>query len=331
MYEHTALLGLPDILRADGINVVELGAEYDLYNGTYDWKHNKQGYYWVNENDKHFTYSGKPNGWVWHHTATSGYTPNVRNRSRQTKACMYMGLLRGDRLYQSGGGIPTVVFASAGPANYGNGSGVKTVLTDFVADDDRFFGPQRQSDDYPKWYGNRYYGCTEIVHAGDGSPLDQNVFRMAYKTMALMSDYFVWSPWRHIGHLDHTRRKIDPRFEQGAPYTMGFMQDVAQGYQSGVVVPPTPAPPEPEGHMMNTVKYSDGFRASREKQETVKSLQIMLASRGFADDNTQDGTCAADGQFGRGTERSVKAFQLSVGQTQDGICGDATWTALEGW
>ena len=153
-----------------------------------------------------------------------------------------MGLLRGDRLYQSGGGIPTVVFASAGPANYGNGSGVKKVLTDYVADDDRFYGPQRQSDDSPAWYGNRYYGCTEIVHKGDGTALDQGVFRMAYKTMSVMSEYFQWSPWRHIAHQDHTGRKIDPRFLQGAPYTIGFMQDVAQGYQSGIVVPPAMPP-----------------------------------------------------------------------------------------
>ena len=82
---------------------------------------------------------------------------------------------------------------------------------------------------------------------------------------------------------------------------------------------------------MNTVKYSDGFRASREKQATVKALQIMLADRGFADDNTQDGTCAADGMFGRGTERSVKAFQTSKRLSSTGVCDAATWDALEGW
>jgi hypothetical protein len=231
-------------------------------------------------------------------------------------------------MYQEGGGVPTVAFASAGPANYGNGSGNKPVLLDYVSEDVRFHGPQRNSDT-DGFYGNRYYGCTEIVHRGDGSPLDQGVFRIAYMTMAILSEHFGWSPWRNIGHLDHTRRKIDPRFEQGAPYTMGFMQDIAQGYEAGVVQPPPP--PTQGDHDMNTIKYSDGFRASREKQPTVKAAQIMLASWGFADDNTQDGTCAADGMFGRGTERSVAAFQSAKGLPSTGIVNAETWTALEGW
>lgn len=334
MYEHQALLPLPDLLRASGINVVELDKTFDLYDGTVGWKQNKQGYYFLDEKGKHFGYQGKPNGWVWHHTATSAYTPNVRNRSRQTKAMLYMGLTRGsDRMYQEGDGIPTVAFASAGPANYGNGSGNKPVLVDYVAADVRFNGPQRNNDT-SGFYGNRYYGCTEIVHRGDGSPLDQGVFRMAYTTMAILSDFFGWSPWRHIGHLDHTRRKIDPRFEQGAPYTMGFMQDVAQGFSNGIVTPPPLEPPiePPSGvHDMNIIKYKDGFNATPDRQETVKAAQIMLASRDFADDNTQDGTCAADGKFGRGTERSVKAFQTASHLPETGVIDAATWSALEGW
>jgi hypothetical protein len=323
-YQHQALLQLPATLRAHGITVLELDG----------WKENEQRYYWTDENGRHHGYQGVPNGWVWHHTASSAYSPFVKNSKGQTKANIFAGLWRGDdnyRLYQEGGGDPVLVICSAGPADYSNGSGVREVLTRYVAEDVRFHGPQRQSDDYPKWYGNRYYGGTEIVHRGDGSPLDKGVFRMVYSAMGAMMDYFEWSPWRHIGHLDHSRRKIDPRFEQGSPYTIGFMQDVAQGYEAGIVTPPPPDPPSEGDHDMNTVKYSDGFKASREKQPTVKAAQIMLASRGFADDNTQDGTCAADGLFGRGTERSVNAFKASVGLPEDGVCDSPTWSALEGW
>lgn len=231
-YQHQALLDLPSALRAHGLTVIELEG----------WKENEQGYYWTNANGRHFGYQGQPNGWAWHHTATASYTPFVKNFKGQTKANIFAGLWRGDdnyRLHSEGAGEPALVMCSAGPANYSNGSGVKEVLNRYVAEDLRFHGPQRQSDDDPKWYGNRYYGGTEIVHRGDGSPLDQGVFRTVYIAMAVMMDYFEWSPWRHIGHLDHSRRKIDPRFEQGSPYTMGFMQDVAQGYQSGIVLPPT--------------------------------------------------------------------------------------------
>lgn len=38
----------------------------------------------------------------------------------------------------------------------------------------------------------------------------------------------------------------------------------------------------------------------------------------------------ADGQFGKGTEDAVKAFQRSKGLAVDGIVGDKTWTALFG-
>ena len=133
-------------------------------------------------------------------------------------------------------------------------------------------------------------------------------------------------------HQGFTTRKIDYRDGRYANASMTIEQmwlEIALVLDD---VPSIPDPPPTQGdHVMNTVKYSDGFRASREKQVTVKALQIMLADNGFADDNTQDGTCAADGMFGRGTERSVKAFQKSKGLSQSGVCDSATWDALEGW
>ena len=55
--------------------------------------------------------------------------------------------------------------------------------------------------------------------------------------------------------------------------------------------------------------------------EDVKSLQILLNGKGF-----KCGT--ADGIFGANTEKAVKAFQKSIGATQDGYAGKITMTAL---
>jgi peptidoglycan hydrolase-like protein with peptidoglycan-binding domain len=53
----------------------------------------------------------------------------------------------------------------------------------------------------------------------------------------------------------------------------------------------------------------------------VFDLQTTLTSLGY-------GT-AADGVFGRNTERAVKAFQRARSLAADGIAGPATYAALE--
>ncbi len=218
MPEHQTLLWLPDALRDAGINFAEL----------HGWKTNQSGYYWTNENNQHFGYNGDPVGWVWHHTASLGFTPYVKNAQGQTKANLWMGLARGNRLYQLGNGPPTVVLASGGPGNFTEGSGRRNVLTNYVALDNRFPGPQKLADDSPKFFGNRYYGSTEVIHSGDGSPLHPGVWEMQVQVAALMSQHYGWSEFRHIGHLDHTKRKVDQRFQQGQPYTIAAMQaDIA--------------------------------------------------------------------------------------------------------
>ncbi len=237
MTDHATLLWLPDALRDAGLAVAEL----------HGWKLNQQGYYWTDEDDTHDRYQGDPVGWMWHHTATSGFTPYVKNAKGQSKANLFMGLARGNRLYQEGGGEPTVVFASGGPGNFTAGAGKRYVMRDLVARDRRFIGPQHQADDVPSWYGNRYYGSTETVHLGDGSLMHPGVWDMQLQVAVLLSEHFGWSAWRHIGHLDHTKRKVDPRVAQGAPYTIGHMQDQVEALLSG-----------PEAFMGWTMKEGDG-------------------------------------------------------------------------
>lgn len=321
------MVGFADFLieRVGEEHVWLLDKGRDLYNGEFDWKVNKQGYYWVDENGRHYAYQGEPVGHHNHHTASSGYTPFVRNASGKTKANAWAGLRRGTRLYQFDGGVPTIALASAGPANYSAGAGNKEFLA-YCATDRRFHGPQRNADD-AGFYGNRHYWATEVIALGDGSPLADDMWDLLIEYNRALRDYLEWSTWRLGGHYDHTRRKIDLKVAQGNPYSVGLLQDLIENTQ-----PTTPPPPPPAGeHTMNTIQYGDGFRASREKQPTVKAAQIMLAAAGFADSNTQDNTCAADGLFGRGTEAAVKAFQGSKNLPQSGVVDADTWDALEGW
>lgn len=59
------------------------------------------------------------------------------------------------------------------------------------------------------------------------------------------------------------------------------------------------------------------------KGQSVVALQSILILAGF-----NCGGYGADGDFGTGTEKSVKAYQQHYGLAVDGIVGQATWTKL---
>ena len=59
------------------------------------------------------------------------------------------------------------------------------------------------------------------------------------------------------------------------------------------------------------------------KGETVAEMQSMLNKLEY-----DLGSCGVDGDFGRMTEKAVKAFQKDHGLAADGICGPKTWTSL---
>lgn len=61
------------------------------------------------------------------------------------------------------------------------------------------------------------------------------------------------------------------------------------------------------------------------KGEYVTLLQTMLVQRGY-----DIGSAGVDGDYGRGTEAAVRAFQTDAGLESDGICGPKTWAALDG-
>ena len=58
--------------------------------------------------------------------------------------------------------------------------------------------------------------------------------------------------------------------------------------------------------------------------EAVKKMQQMLIALGYS-----CGTAGADGDFGSGTEKALKAFQAAIGYEADGIYGPNTKAALE--
>ena len=60
------------------------------------------------------------------------------------------------------------------------------------------------------------------------------------------------------------------------------------------------------------------------KGDSVRELQEILERLGY-----DLGKCGIDGDFGRATEKAVKAFQKNAGVGVDGIVGAATWAALD--
>ena len=203
MTQHTTMQWLPDALRGAGINVIELDG----------WKEAQEAYFWTDIDSGAQSYGEEPTCYMIHHTAGTSANPSVRDSSGTwSKANCWAGLWRDGRLYQEGGGVPTIVFTSAGPARVSSGYGHGPTLHQ-VADDVRVPWDQPNAD--TDMAANRYAWNVETVAAGDGSPVDPGVEHALVAMGALMADRFGWSPWRTIGHLTWTSRKIDPRWSVG--------------------------------------------------------------------------------------------------------------------
>ncbi len=88
---------------------------------------------------------------------------------------------------------------------------------------------------------------------------------------------------------------------------------------AGGAVEPDPEPlpdpeSEPEPANRPTLRVGD-------KGEDVKDLQVLLRDQGYS--------LVADGNFGPFTASVVRQFQTACGLVADGVCGPATWAALE--
>ena len=201
MTDHTALADLPQKLTSLGLNV-EVADGYDEGQGNYLWTDPDTG---------QGSYDNPPSGYMVHHTAGSSATPPPHDTS---KAGAWIGLKRGDRLYQEGGGIPTVYLASAGPARVSSGYGYRPALWDFTFQDERApwdaLGPDTDTA------ANRYTFNVETVHRGDGSDIDPGVWEHVVGLGVGLHQMFGWTE-RTLGHLSWSQRKIDPRWSVGLP------------------------------------------------------------------------------------------------------------------
>jgi len=185
-----SILDLPQALIDAGVNVRFLDG----------WdRPAKPGYVWREDN-------GDPAGHMHHHTASTSYVPN------RTKANGYAGLsMDGSaRLHQEdyGDGLyePVYTIANAYPAPISSGAGDRTVL-ERVRQGIEVVG--RQGGDTRGWYGNTHYWNTEYVLNGTGAPLDRRVWDMMLTVCAVQNNLMGWTPYMHIGHGHHTRRKVD--------------------------------------------------------------------------------------------------------------------------
>lgn len=226
MPQHTSMLWLPDALRSHGINVVELSG----------WKEAQGLYFWTTPNEGYTgDYVEDPSCFMVHHTGSFSATPVVRTSTGQwSKANMWVGLWDGTRLHQkSPGAVPAVVFTSAGPARVSSGYGHWPTALE-VFDDVRV--PWRQTHSDGPMALNRYAVNAETVHRGDGSPIDPGVEHALIVMGALLAEHYDWSPWRTVGHLTWTNRKIDPQWEYESDRII-YIQDQVAEYMEDMMAP----------------------------------------------------------------------------------------------
>lgn len=200
MTQHTALLELPDRLRAVGLAVVAMNG-WDIAQGSYKW---------TTPNGRQ-SYTYPPLGFMVHHTGTTSTDPVVRtSNGTWSKANGWLGLERGGRLYSSGSGVPTLYLTASGPARVSSGYGYRPVLWDYVFNDLR--APWRAQGSDGSTAANRYMFNLETTHPGDYSALNQGVWDYIVRLGVVLHDMFGWQE-RTIGHQSWTTRKIDPRWD----------------------------------------------------------------------------------------------------------------------
>lgn len=199
--QHTALLALPELFA-------ELGGNGIVLEG---WDTAQGSYFWTDPDTGAQSYDGEPSCYQVHHTAGTKSVPVVRDSGGNwSKANAWGGLYRDGKLYQTGGGVPTIVFTSAGPARTSSGYGYWPMFTDYVLKDKR--APWKAEGSDTGQALNRYAFNLEVTHPGDYSELDDGVWEQVCILGQALHILFGWTE-RTVGHQSWTLRKIDPRWD----------------------------------------------------------------------------------------------------------------------
>lgn len=143
------------------------------------------------------------------------------------------------------------------------------------------------------------------------------------------SSYRLWSAHYSYTHIcgPSTCRLTSASCDatQWTDHALGRSLDESEcspGFFGGTTPPPPPPPPSDWTAQMiaNLPTLQAGMQDTAGSGRKVVRLQGLLCALGPA--------VTIDGVFGPGTESAVKNQQAAFGLTQDGIVGQATWTAL---
>ena len=235
MSTHTSMRWLPAWLRYLGVNVIELKG----------WQQAQGQYFWTDLATGQRSYHHAPMSYMVHHTAGAIARPEVRDSwGRWSKANVWIGMWDGKSLSKpvlrqnDPGGTPTVVFVAGGPARVSSGFGHGPTL-ELVNKNVRVNWDQQHSDTNKA--ANRYAFNAEVVAKGDGSPIDPGVEEAVIALGTALCVRWGWVPWRTIGHLTWTKRKVDPHWN-GDKDRIVYIQDkieeaVAMTYRGVFNVP----------------------------------------------------------------------------------------------
>ena len=199
---------------------------------------------------------GKPEGVMQHHTAPPNPYP--------IKALYRGGKIKCNVATHEDGTLYLVAYKAC---NYSSGRGSRKVLTENV----RLSIPPpdnahaRGLRDTVGWGGNKHYWNYENSHPGDGSPIPQVQLDTIIESNRIVNAHFGLDWQQTISHAEHSRRKIDPRWNgdnrtainqirEGvrsddmadlSPEAQRFFEEVYKAVGSPGVVPSGP-PLEPE-------------------------------------------------------------------------------------
>ena len=233
MTQHTALADLPAVLEEMGLNVIVAD----------DWLDGQGNYLWTDPHTGQGSYDGTPSAYMVHHTAGSSATPPDHSDS---KANAWIGLERDGRLYQEGGGTPTIYLATSGPCRVSSGYGYRPAAWDYTFEGRR--APVNAEGPDGDTALNRYAFNAEVVHEGDGSALDPGVWDHVVG-LGIALESMLGLKEMTLAHRSWTGRKIDPYWSVGKPHDgTSCIIDIQDAIAEGIKDPSDPGCPWTEGN-----------------------------------------------------------------------------------